>query len=408
LSFALQVLAMRGQRKVYMPNWSVGRHITLLAAVNLEGDGHVPTIIYEGKNKQKAWFEEAKHLNYAMDSAGYANETIFYEWVVNWLEATEPEGGCADNPRVLFLDQYYSHLCIPTLKLLRACNVIVIAMQPHTTHLFCVLDTSVFGLVKRYLKQYFKDTRLVITVNNISKYISLAWEKALLPQVDEATGRRTSAVAKAAAAAGFEPFSRDVMKSSIVKVAEEFKAKARAAKAAAGAGDVPEAASVRITLAEREALLADFVKMSLQAKDNRDKGFNPLKAARAKQFSEIVSGAAFIQAEEDKVAAAALAENEKVERMRVKEAKSEAKKKEKAAKKAEREAKTAAKAASMAEAKAAAEEAKKAAAAAAAAKAAEKEAPAGAAGKKRKPPKLEDAVSAADGAYRPAKRVRHA
>ena len=405
-----QVLAPSGMKKVICPHWKVGKHISVLTGVSATNVLIPPTLIFEGANVQSAWGATAPTLGYAADSAGYANEQIFFDYMIWFLEATEPEGGHVKNRRVLFFDQYFSHMSIRTLELLRSLNVVVVAMQPHTTHLFCVLDTSVFALFKRYLNVYFKQYDLNITQYNIAKYIKLALEKAMLPSVDEETGERTSSVEKGWKAAGLVPFSHAVMESSYVKAAEAFKAKAAAAKAAAGAGNVPDAPSKRLTAEERALIVADFAKQALEVKDAHDKGFNPLKAARAKSNSVIATGSEYIQAEKDKEAAALADAEDKKKKAEDRKAKAAGNKAAAEAAKAVRDERARQKAAGVAaaaEAAAAKDAAAKTAADVAAALAeAERSAEAAkkAAAAAKRP--REVAPSAADGAFKPKKRAR--
>ena len=112
---------------------------------------------------------------------------------------------------MLFLDNYYSHLTVRALKMLRAANVRVVAMHPHTTHLFCVLDTSVFALFKRRLFKSFDAWDTAITMDNTGGVIRNAYSAATHVTEVAVTKKRTPAAIAGWASTGLHPFSRDVI-----------------------------------------------------------------------------------------------------------------------------------------------------------------------------------------------------
>ena len=57
-------------------------------------------------------------------------DDLFRAWIGIWLDETDPGDGA---PRVLFMDNHFSHLGLDTLKLLREHNVRVVSLHPQTT-----------------------------------------------------------------------------------------------------------------------------------------------------------------------------------------------------------------------------------------------------------------------------------
>ena len=316
-----------------------------------------------------AWVSSYPEAQWGFDSAGYFSEGPFYDACVSWLKASEPVGGHAENPRVLFFDNYRSHIDPAVLKLLRAHNVRVVTFHPHTTHIFCVLDTSNFATFKRVLKGYFNDDEVTITMSNIGELIRKAWEASTVITTNALTGITTSAASKGFERCGLVPFSRERIDCIITGKHEEIAkmfAEQKAKTAASGVPMAPAAKSIRLTPEEIAAIINDFAKQRLEVAGYAATPYDAAKNRPTKTVSQCATGAAFIASLEAKKAA-------KVDEEAAKEARKEARKAAVAAKAladAEKKANAATAAEEKAKAKAtkaAAAEAKANAAAAAAA-----------------------------------------
>lgn len=329
-----------------------------MGAVSATGATIHPAIVVEGKTAKGSWMEAYPEALWGWDKAGYFAEGPFYDWAWNWIQLSEPEGGHAENPRLLYMDNYRSHLDPAVLKLFRAYNVRVVTFHPHTTHLFCVLDTAVFALFKRKLKSFFDDDELNITMDNIGIYIRQSWEAATVLTTNPLTHVTESAATKGFISAGLVPFSRAIVNSvldgkhaAIAKLFQEIKAKAAAAGGIVGA----PAKSIRLTEAERAAILADFAAQSLEVKGYAVTPYDATKKRPLKALSELATGSAFIASLEKKQLDKVEEEEEKAERKikrlataAEKKAATEAKSVENAAAKVAREALVAEKAAAKA------------------------------------------------------------
>jgi len=293
-------------RDVCVKKWSLGKHISVLGIVSAAGKSFAPAIVVEAKQLKKSWARSYPEAMWGVDDAGYFAEGPFYDAMVKFVKDSEPEGGAADNPRVLFMDNYRSHLDPAVLKLLRAHNVRVVTFHPHTTHIFCVLDTSNFAMFKRVLKSYFDDDMLIITMDNIGEMIKHAWKEATKLTMDAMTGEVESAASKGFKTAGIVPFDRAVIDSvvdgkhaAIAKIFDGVKKET----AAAGGAAPPAPATIRLTAAERAEILADFEKQHLEVVGYAATPFDAAKNRSRKAMSELATGSDFIAAVEAKDAA---------------------------------------------------------------------------------------------------------
>lgn len=300
-------------KNVHIRSWSLGRHISVLCFVSATGRSVPPSIVVEGKGVKAAWMESYPEALWGWDKAGYLAEGPFYSSIVKWLELSEPEGGRVDNPRLLYMDGYRSHLDPAVLSLLRAHNVRVVTFHPHTTHLFCVLDTAVFAIFKRVLKDFFEDETLDITMFNVGGFIKKAWAAASIITVDSVTGAHSSAATKGFASAGLVPFDRKIIEgvvegkhAVIAKLFQEQKAKT----AASGVAMSPAAKSIRLTQEEKSKIIADFELQHLQVKGHAVTPYDATKHRPRKLLSEVATGSEYIakakaaqQAKEDEVEA---------------------------------------------------------------------------------------------------------
>lgn len=287
---------------------ALGVHVSVLGFVSATGKTIHPAIAVEAKSLKKTWVESYPEALWGWDEAGYFAEGPFYSAIENWVKLSEPVGGFAANPRVLYYDSYRSHMDPAVLKLLRAHNVRVVTFHPHTTHLFCVLDTAVFAIFKRVLRDFFEDDAVEISMNNMGTFIKAAWKKCTELHVDAITGETSSPATKGFKSAGLAPFSRAVVESVVegkhAEIAKLF-AGAKVKTAASGVPMLPVAKSIRLTLAEKDAIVADFKKQHLEAAAYAVTPYDATKNRPRKMLSQVATGAEFIAGLEAKQAAAA-------------------------------------------------------------------------------------------------------
>jgi len=306
---SVQVYAPKNAKHVHIPRWGINKHISLVFATSLTGTVVRPLLIVEGKKLDPAWVGSWEEALWAMDSAGYNNETINHRYMESFIFETAPAGGATSTPRLLCFDNYYSHLTPDTLEMLRRANIRAISMSPHTTQYFCIPDTSIFREVKRSIKRSFDDFETLIHMNNIGGVIKEAVQAATVIEVNAVTGERSCAASRGAAAAGLVPFTRALLaKPGLWAPAAAFKASAAAAKLAAGVVSPEPAKSVRPTAEQLAALTEDFKQQQLRVVLPDTPSFKPSKVPKDKMLSEVVSGRAYIDATKAKAEMARLEE----------------------------------------------------------------------------------------------------
>ena len=383
-----------------MPKWAIDRHITLMGCLSADGRVSTPMLIVQGQRLKAAWTASWPEALWVVDSAGYCSEEIYYQWVERWVMESVPEGGYAANPRVLIVDNYHSHLSVDVLQLLRAHNVRCVTLHPHTTHILCVLDTSVFALLKKHFKGRCNDFDTEITMNSVGGVIKDAYAYATSVTECPVSKKRTSAAISGYASTGLFPF--DPSKGLQPKFFEASTIYAQSSAkifAAAGKSLTPKA-SVRPTPAQLEKIAQDFKDQHLAIVLGSNTAFKVGGSARPKMVAELATGSDFIARVEAKDKAKAEEAEASIERKKLAAAKKAINDAEKAARKQRVAAKKAAREQRAAEAAAKALLPPAAAKTAAAAKPVQKK------GRKRKLPAALAAVGAAEGAFRPKKRQR--
>ncbi|EED19603.1 pogo transposable element, putative [Talaromyces stipitatus ATCC 10500] len=134
--------------------------VTAIEAVNSTGWHLPPYIIFKGKHKRMAWFEDDPTVRFQCSDNGWTTDKITLDWLQKHfipLTRTRTVG----RYRLLILDGHGSH---PTPEFDATCienNIISLCMPAHTSHLCQPLDVSIFSpLKKSYYKHVEYRTRL--------------------------------------------------------------------------------------------------------------------------------------------------------------------------------------------------------------------------------------------------------
>jgi len=90
-----------------------------------------------------------KLLFLGTSKSGFMTAQLFKDWFtkqfLQYCSSTEHT--------ILILDGHSSHVELSVLELAREKNVSIMALPPHTSHLFQPLDVGIFGPMKSYFKQ---------------------------------------------------------------------------------------------------------------------------------------------------------------------------------------------------------------------------------------------------------------
>ena len=184
-------------------------HTTFMGCVSATGvpAGHL--LIFQGKRPFSNYTAQWRECPFAMEASGYMNREIFFSWAKAWELETRPAD--PNEPRCLFLDNHYSHFAVDVMSYLRACNVRVVALHPHTTHLLCALDCGIFRSFKQHFLTAMHSLTHVAKVADVSGLVKVAWEKAMVKTVNPVTKVEDSVAIRAWARVGLWPFNRNVI-----------------------------------------------------------------------------------------------------------------------------------------------------------------------------------------------------
>ncbi len=210
----MQVYAPKGRTKKYLPTVPATGHVTLVACVTAAGKTLAPTVIFKGERPNgelgKGWPE----ANLMFTDRGYQDEGTFRTWCELYVKAVGADAEEERRPRVLLVDNHGSHLVPDAIAYLKSFNIRVVTLHPHTTHVLCALDTSVFGGFKKKFAHHAAlirgDNRLV-TKYNIVEIIRQAWEECTAIKEDSTTGVRTSSAIAGFRDTGVCPFNPNVL-----------------------------------------------------------------------------------------------------------------------------------------------------------------------------------------------------
>src|SRR6185295_9850706 len=133
--------------------------ISVIEAINAEGNCIAPAVIFKGADVQAQWFpaelDEYKRWKFAASPKCWTSNDLGYEWLTShFIPLTATHG---KDWRLLTLDGHDSHL---TDKFLAACSIhrIYIALIPaHSSHVTQPLDVSVFSVLKAFYRKYLED-----------------------------------------------------------------------------------------------------------------------------------------------------------------------------------------------------------------------------------------------------------
>lgn len=227
-----------------------------MACCSATGVPAAPLLIFQGIRPFSKFTQEWPECPFAMDSKGYMTREIFFSWAVQFEEETRPAD--PDEPRCLFLDNHYSHFAVDIMSFLRAHNVRVVALHPHTTHILCALDCGILRSFKAHFVAALHDTKWAATIVDVARLVKIAWDKAMTTTTDPVTKKVDGVAIRAFARVGLVPFNPNVVDEAEFGFTEQFKA-----ENAGGEGKKV----ARITLSDEELakrradILSDYKKI---------------------------------------------------------------------------------------------------------------------------------------------------
>ena len=138
-------LAIKGTTKVQCVVPNDRRLTTILACVNAIGESIPPLIIHKSNIVKEAYFACIPTKSVSTGSAkGFITKEIFLDWVKNHFNKY-----CGSvKPVLLILDNHSTHVDVDVVTKAKELDIIMVALPPHTSHLYQPLDVGVFSPLK--------------------------------------------------------------------------------------------------------------------------------------------------------------------------------------------------------------------------------------------------------------------
>ena len=124
---------------------------TVLTFVNAAGQSVPPLIIHKGQHVQKTWqLKTPGNMKITATERGYITKSKFHEYSLHFVKFLKASG-LADKTNLLIIDGHKSHLYNLSLyEAMRANNIEILTILPHTSHLLQPLDSVLFAQFKKY------------------------------------------------------------------------------------------------------------------------------------------------------------------------------------------------------------------------------------------------------------------
>jgi hypothetical protein len=160
----------RVERKVIVPRSMQGelihhavhrnlKHVSVVACISAAGESMTPFFV--SSQATPAVTTKLKCLGFRMGvdlvlkhrSKPYVSSKLFYKYLTKvflpYIEELRTNREFADKVAILLMDNCSVHVSADVISVLTEHRVKVITWPPHTTHIFQVLDLSLFGVFKR-------------------------------------------------------------------------------------------------------------------------------------------------------------------------------------------------------------------------------------------------------------------
>ena len=125
--------------------------MTVLTFINAAGQSVPPLIIHKGQHFQETWNLKAPgNMKIAATERGYIMKSKFHEYGLHFVKFLK-SNGLADKTNLLIIDGHKSHLYnLPFYEAMRANNIEILTILPHTSHLLQALDSVPFTQFKKH------------------------------------------------------------------------------------------------------------------------------------------------------------------------------------------------------------------------------------------------------------------
>ena len=147
----VKVLGCKNIRTFQQVSGEQGETSMVLTFVNAAGQSVPPLIIHKGQRVQETWQLKAPgNMKIAATERGYITKSKFHEYGLHFVKFLKANG-LADKTNLLIIDGHKSHLYnLPLYEAMRANNIEILTIPPHTSHLLQPLDSVPFAQFKKY------------------------------------------------------------------------------------------------------------------------------------------------------------------------------------------------------------------------------------------------------------------
>ena len=149
-----KVLALKKFRAYQQVSAEQGETSTILTFVSGHGMVCPPMVIHKGERVQENWMQKAPgDVRVTATSRGYVTKAKFHEYGLRFVRFLRQQE-LNDRHHILIVDSHSSHLYnLPFYQVMKANNVHVFTIPPHTSHILQPLDSTPFAQFKRYWEQ---------------------------------------------------------------------------------------------------------------------------------------------------------------------------------------------------------------------------------------------------------------
>ena len=149
----VKVLGCKNIRTFQQVSGEQGETSTVLTFINAAGQSVPPLIIHKGQRIQETWQLKAPgNMKIAATERGYITKSKYHKYSLHFSKFLKANG-LADKTNLLIIDGHKSHFYnLPLYEAMRANNIEILTIPPHTSHLLQPLDSVPFAQFKKYLE----------------------------------------------------------------------------------------------------------------------------------------------------------------------------------------------------------------------------------------------------------------
>ena len=165
----VKVVARQGTRNVPGRTGNSRESVTIMACISASGDHMPPMIIVKRKTQRSLALiktnEGPEGSCWTYQKNAWMEDALGLDWFQKvFLERCGPE-----RPQLLLLDSHHSHETLSLLEEARKNGIIMMAFPPHSTHLLCPLDKTVFGPFQRAFNRISSEYMSASLENTVNK-----------------------------------------------------------------------------------------------------------------------------------------------------------------------------------------------------------------------------------------------